>query len=377
MIRRAALILAILLSCPVAAFAQETPTTVADSREHTVLAGETLWSIARGYYGSPFEWRRVYEANEAAIANPHWIVPGQILNVPGATTQLVEGQTGSPISRTVSRETSRPIRLDTSAPSGRVPGRTLFYRATAADVGGSTSNQTVSTTEDIAMRLRAIPHDVFYSAGWIVGEESVPEEVIGGVAEFADEQEGRVERVSVMPFDRVRVAIDGELPQIGEQLLVVRSGRRIKNVGDVVIPAGIMTVASHQEPGVVAVLANEYDRVRLGDLVMALPSFALEPGVVAQPATSDVMGDITAFATDKEVQSLGDIAFLSLGLGEGLRLGDEYLVYAADDMGWTGGVIGRLQIVGVRANQSTARIVDVEAPLFRAGLRVRLVARMP
>lgn len=377
MIRRAALILAILLSCPVAAFAQETPATAADSREHTVLAGETLWSIARGYYGSPFEWRRVYEANQTAIANPHWIEPGQILNIPGATTQMVAGQTGSPISRTASRETSRPIRLDTSAPSGRVPGRTLFYQATAADVGGSTSNQTVSTTEDVAELLRAVPHDVFYSAGWVVDKESVPAEVIGDVVEFADDQEGRVERVSVMPFDRVRVAIEGELPQIGEQLLIVRSARRIKNVGDVVLPTGILTVARHQEPGVVAVLANEYDRVRIGDYVMALPSFSLEPGVVAQPATSDMMGNITSFAIDKEVQSLGDIAFLSLGISEGLRIGDEYLVYAADDMGWTGGVIGRVQIVGVRANQSTARIVDVEAPLFRTGLQVRLVARMP
>ncbi len=374
MIRRAALIFAIVLSFPVAVFAQDMPAS-ADSREHTVVAGETLWSIARQYYGSPFEWRRIFEANQPAVANEHWIEPGQRLTIPGAATSMAvaTGPGPTPV-RTTPRETSRPIQVVQSPE--RAPGRTVFYPRSASESSAG-AERVAPSSQDVVALLRAVPHDVFYSAGWLIGEEAVPDDIMGRVLDFADDQEGRVRRVSVMPFERVRVEIDGALPQVGEQMLVVRRGRRIKDIGDVVIPTGILTVSRQEEPGVVAVLANEYDRVKLGDWVVPLPALNLEPGIVAQPATSDLAAQIVTFQVNKEVQSLGDIAYLSIGLGEGVRIGDEFLVYADDTAGWKGDVIGRIQVVGVRADQSIARIVDVEAPLFAEGLKVQLVARMP
>jgi len=51
---------------------------------YTVKIGENLWRIA-GYwevYGDATMWSRIYEANQAEIANPDVIQPGQILTIP-------------------------------------------------------------------------------------------------------------------------------------------------------------------------------------------------------------------------------------------------------------------------------------------------------
>jgi nucleoid-associated protein YgaU len=50
---------------------------------HTVEAGDTLGSIAQKYYGDPGLWRRIYEANRAAIGdNPDQVKLGTQLRIP-------------------------------------------------------------------------------------------------------------------------------------------------------------------------------------------------------------------------------------------------------------------------------------------------------
>ncbi|MGQ0507835.1 MAG: LysM peptidoglycan-binding domain-containing protein [Myxococcaceae bacterium] len=42
---------------------------------HTVIKGDTLWDLSQRYLGSPWYWPKVWSYNPA-IANPHWIYPG-------------------------------------------------------------------------------------------------------------------------------------------------------------------------------------------------------------------------------------------------------------------------------------------------------------
>ena len=55
-------------------------------RTHTVVAGETLWSIAEKYYGSGFNWVDISNANN--LDNPGAIEPGQKLTIPDVTPEL-------------------------------------------------------------------------------------------------------------------------------------------------------------------------------------------------------------------------------------------------------------------------------------------------
>ena len=52
---------------------------------HTVAEGEHMWSLAERYYKDSSRWRVIAEANKQ-VQDPHWIYPGQILEIPALST---------------------------------------------------------------------------------------------------------------------------------------------------------------------------------------------------------------------------------------------------------------------------------------------------
>ena len=54
------------------------PADTSEFQVHAVVAGDTLWAIANAYMDDPFLWPQVWEAN-AHIINPHWIYPEDIV----------------------------------------------------------------------------------------------------------------------------------------------------------------------------------------------------------------------------------------------------------------------------------------------------------
>lgn len=53
---------------------------VTESKTHTVVKGETLWGIARKYYGNGALHTKIASAN--GISNPNLIRPGQVFTIP-------------------------------------------------------------------------------------------------------------------------------------------------------------------------------------------------------------------------------------------------------------------------------------------------------
>lgn len=50
---------------------------------HVVKSGDTLWAIAKKYYGSGAKYTKIYNANKGKIKNPNLIYSGQKLVIPG------------------------------------------------------------------------------------------------------------------------------------------------------------------------------------------------------------------------------------------------------------------------------------------------------
>ena len=74
---------------PIASQTQEP----ASSPAYTVVAHDTLWSIAQDQLGDPLQWREIFALNEGrvqpdgrSLTDPNWIYPGWVLTLPAAPT---------------------------------------------------------------------------------------------------------------------------------------------------------------------------------------------------------------------------------------------------------------------------------------------------
>lgn len=71
-------------------------TSAPANKTHTVQKGDTLWGIAKKYYGNGSKYTVIYNANKDVIektakkygkqssSNGHWIYPGTVLTIPSA-----------------------------------------------------------------------------------------------------------------------------------------------------------------------------------------------------------------------------------------------------------------------------------------------------
>ena len=73
---------------------EDTTKKTTKKKTHTVKSGDTLWGIAKKYYGSGSKWKKIYNANKSTIekaakkrgkkssSNGHWIFSGTKLTIP-------------------------------------------------------------------------------------------------------------------------------------------------------------------------------------------------------------------------------------------------------------------------------------------------------
>lgn len=57
-------------------------TVMPTTRTHMVAKGDTLYRLARQYYGNQSRWRDIYDANRQTLSNPNNLRVGQELTLP-------------------------------------------------------------------------------------------------------------------------------------------------------------------------------------------------------------------------------------------------------------------------------------------------------
>ncbi len=326
----------------------------AERREHVVRKGDTLWDLAKTYYGNPFLWKVIYDANKPVVENPHWIYPIERLIIPGLDASASR-PLGNPVPPSIAIEVIPMVEpADTPA--------------------------TVLTTVDMRRPLVApLEH---MTAPWLLGTPVAS--VLGRIVRVSDPS-ATDDLIPQQLYPNARVVL-GELRgtpmRVGDSIQIVRVGRRLGTYGFVVEPLGIMRVDSLGTAIATAHMLRQFGPAKVGDYVMALPHAPMI-GWELQPVSGGAEGKVLEFLDPAEIHGPGDLAFISLGAGD-VRIGDELAVYIPQqrldnerpDI-LPAQMVGVVRVIKVTDHSATVRVTGVRNTGFRNGLPARLVRRAP
>jgi len=199
---------------------------------------------------------------------------------------------------------------------------------------------------------------------------------MGVLTRFAGGQKSRLAGGKAMIQDRIRIEGAGDAGvRVGDLLQSFKLVREEDGLGKVLRPTGLLVVTSVGEE-IEAQLTAEFGPVRLGDLVRIAPSYDVPPGAEPTSVESNVTATILGFPMDRAVYGVGAQAFLDVGKGEGISIGDEFKAYSGTVDPSFGMESATLQVVLVHGNVSTARVIKLKRPTLGTGDRLRLVRKM-
>lgn len=324
---------------------------------HVVRQGETMAILAHRYLGNPQRWPEIAALNPE-VTDPDRIDPGLVLRLP------------APV-RAASAE-RRLFGVGKANGWTRDMRRSVFYGADRRRQG------IVAVHSGAQPRRLAVPIDVFYSAAWLEPGVARPGGQ-GTLRQFVRSDEARrFHGMTARPFDRITLErADGFMPEEGEELQVFRVDRHLPGWGWVVTPTGSVRVLSNEGSASVVEVNRQFAPMSLGDHVRVVPRFPLRPGQLAVDVTpGSLRARIVAWAEPHELPQFADVAFLDVGTRDGVQVGDEFVVAARTDEAFDDATAGRLQVVGVGDEVSSARVLQMDGPVFDVGVEVVLARKV-
>ena len=377
----------------VAAFQGQVPST------HTVSRGETLWSIAQMYFSDPLLWPEIYRLNTAIVEDPHWIYPGEVLNLSAMYVVTPSGDTVVAIAQDTTGMAADTILavvpLDTLAPLDTIAADTSLFVVEPPPAPVTESNETIfdrrRTNRQIVQDVlrayvnqpyRPLRPGEFYAAGFLTESERLPwGQVLGATATSAIHRLS--ERNSATLFQEISVRPPHNASyHVGDSLLLVRIDRGIEfgQWGDVVVPTGVARVTSIEERQVLAEVVAQFGRVRDGELAMPLEPFR-DPGQVRPVAVADgLKGKLIAPRDDRVIAGAQQYFFIDKGRRDGITPGDVFEAYkpAAGQIGTASEEVRAvLMVVHTREKSATGLLIQIMHPGLDRGMPVRLVRKMP
>jgi hypothetical protein len=391
-------------------FFQDTQTVAAFQGQvpaaHTVARGESLWSIAQMYFNDPLLWPEIYRLNTSIVEDPHWIYPGEVLNLAPLYAVAPSGDTVAvaPDTTVLAADTVRVsgdtvvaiVPLDTAmAPIDTIFSDTAQFIVEAPPPPIAESNETIfdrrrtnrQVVQDVLRAYANQPYrplrpGEFYAAGFLSEGEQLPwGRVLGATATSA------IHRLSESSVAQMFSEISIRPPRnasyhVGDSVLIVRIDRAIEfgRWGEVVVPTAIARVTSIEEQQVLAQVVSQFGRVRDGLLAMPLEPFR-DPGQVRPvPVEQGLAGKLIAPRDARVIAGAQQYFFIDKGRRDGVTPGDVFEAYKPAE-----GAIGTaseevravLMIVHTRERSATGLLLQIMHPGLERDLPIRLIRKMP
>ncbi len=363
-----------------ATVAAQDSTTVLPAGSHVVVSGETLWSISQQYFADPLLWPEVYRRNTAVIEDPHWIYPGEVLDLGGIataptdTTQIVSQGAPTDTITAVPADTTQVTELPPPPPEPEGP-ETIFDRQ------AERQQQMVDVLKAYAHQIyRPVRRGEFYSSGFLTEGERLPwAEVIGNTAKPSIQVLADPTVASL--FDEIAIKPPPQASyHIGDSLLVARIDRELDPWGGVVIPQGVVRVTAVQPNQVLAQVIMQFGRIRAGCVALPLEPFK-DPGEVRPAAVEQGLeGHLIATRDRHVLASSLHVIFLDKGRADGVAMGDVFEAYrpSSGDVGSRSEEVRvQLLVVHTREHSASAIVVGMSNPAVNPGMPVRLIKKMP
>lgn len=386
--RGALLLLALVLVAVLPAAAQE------PGRTHTVKKGDTLWDIAGQYLTDPLLWPEIYRRNTTVVEDPHWIYPGEILQIDGgpAVAAVPAEDTPMPAQDSVAVQPDTQVAVIVVEPaedSARISMEPVpdEYDPGKADMSMLFADTRLSQNLEAVISAytdqpyRPLRRGEFYSSGFLTEGQVMPYgQFLGPVvpSQIASTRS----RGSVTLYTEVMVTPpEGAQYSVGDTLLVVRRDRNIENYGDVIVPTGLIRVTDVSQPENRAVVLSSYGPMRSDQKVLPAEPFR-DPGEVRPvPVTDGVSARVIASRNPQELKGPQDVIFLDMGSAQGLAPGDLFQFRSEPDGNGNEVILpspmGVAQVVRVGERTSTARVLTVSQPSVDPGTLAVQAARLP
>jgi LysM repeat protein len=355
------------------------PTLPPETKIHTVVKGDTLWDLAKKYYGNPYLWPQLWEKNQYVL-DAHWIYPGDplVLGIEVTPGENI-AQGGAPAGTAV-----------TEIPSGEgKPGEKPAEKP-AVEVKGVLS---AGAAAGSPIPLGA-ESDIDCS-GYIGDlQESFPYSIIGSeydvLSPHLDTHTGQVNLGSYGEVGTVKYGLStGDIIYLnggrsrglvpGELFTIIGPDREVLHplssevFGRFYRYLGRARVLSVQEDTAIAEIAQTCDPIVVG---ARLQAYQPEPVPLARPTAMrpvnyPTQGEKLAAApaivlSKDDIVSLGEdnIVWIDRGANADVTPGDIYTIYRQNLKGLPPVVLGELAVLSVHSKSSVAKILRSRYTIF-------------
>jgi hypothetical protein len=341
-----------------------------ERRTHVVKTGDTLWDLAGAYLSDPFLWPEIYRINTDVVEDPHWIYPGEVLQIPGAGELTVAADQPLPVEQGV--EDQRPV------------GPTIFARAQTGPSYRSrqlTANRRVATPDDV--ERAAVREGEFIAAPWM-DRNGGPEQHgrIVATAELPGIAQASYP-IRLTPQDRIYVTLPRDVAAtVGERYLSYELGPSMPQ-GQIVVPTGILVVEKPgAEEATLVRIERMFGEVKIGNRFIPLERIQLPTDARPAPVDLGVRGRVIWVASKAVLPSIQHYLLIDASRKDGVSLGDQFTLMQGR-IELDRGVrlpeqpVALAQVVRVTERGATVMIVDQVQPKVREGMEARLTAKMP
>lgn len=314
------------------AFSQQDNTRVSP---YIVKDFDTLWDLAFHFYGDPFTWQRIWEANRY-IRDPHWIYPGDTLiipDIPAGSSFSGVGQSYAQSTKTTPANAfgqDRQGAARQSADDYFASLRKDFLRDNLYAGGDKTdtSSWTIGTSE-----IRAVYEKGYFGAEmlrripFIWTKRDVKKIVLPGDARIDDERD----KPAFQEFSRVKCTIFGEqVYSVGDTVDIYHKMEFLRLNGQpaaLVKRVGFGCVEEVEKRSMAIYLFKIWDLVRNDDRIARMePVKHYEIRDVVSTGTSQGVTVISRCETT-ECPYLFQTLLVDKGSSQQIQLGDVFLVY--------------------------------------------------